>query len=226
MAVYLPALILPLLAPLHKAGSALFQAASVVLLAALYEVPIPLSGVGALFLAIFLVALTVAPVPSPGVVTLAPALDVVGVPLAGLAILLGIDRIPDMCRSFVNITGHRVWAVAVEELSLGRTGPGGSRREDESSVRARIGTSRPNLMCSFVTGGTGPEERKKLLRTPDSGVEDGNLDPTPFIRPSPVHALGVEAHLHIPLPVHGNDSTQARPVFLEGAHDDLFCGLP
>jgi Na+/H+-dicarboxylate symporter len=120
-------LILSLLAPLHKAGSALFQAAAVVFLAALYDVPLPLTGMGALFLAVFLVALTVAPVPSASVVTLAPALDAVGVPLAGLAILLGIDRIPDMCRSFVNITGHMVWAVVVEELVMGRTGPGGSR---------------------------------------------------------------------------------------------------
>lgn len=124
-------LILSLLAPLHKAGSALFQAAAVVFLAALYDVPLPLSGIAGLFVAVFLVALTVAPVPSASVVTLAPALEAVGVPLAGLAVLLGIDRIPDMCRSFVNITGHMVWAVVVEELTLGRTGPGGSRAGGE-----------------------------------------------------------------------------------------------
>lgn len=124
-------LILSLLAPMNKAGSALFQGASVVFLAALYDVPIPLSAMGALFLAVFLVALTVAPVPSAGVVTLAPALDTLGVPLAGMAVLLGIDRIPDMFRSALNITGHMVWAVVVEELALGRTGPGGSREKPE-----------------------------------------------------------------------------------------------
>ena len=96
-------------------------------LAALYDVPLPVVAFGALFVAVFLVALTVAPVPSASVVTLAPALEALGVPLAGMAVLLGIDRIPDMFRSFVNITGHMVWAVVVEEMAFGRTGPGGSR---------------------------------------------------------------------------------------------------
>jgi Na+/H+-dicarboxylate symporter len=118
-------IVIPLLAPLNKAGSALFQAASVVFLAHIYEVALPLTAIGGLFLAVFLVALTVAPVPSASVVTLAPALETVGVPLAGLAILFGIDRIPDMARSFVNITGHMVWAVVVERMILGR----GSRSE-------------------------------------------------------------------------------------------------
>lgn len=119
-------LVLSLLAALNKAGSALFQAAAVVFLASLYDVPLPVAAMGGLFVAVFLVALTVAPVPSASVVTLAPALDTVGVPLTGLAILFGIDRIPDMCRSAVNITGHMVWAVVVERLVLGRRGAGES----------------------------------------------------------------------------------------------------
>ncbi|MGW8267389.1 MAG: dicarboxylate/amino acid:cation symporter, partial [Longimicrobiales bacterium] len=89
-------LVLSLLAALNKAGSALFQAASVVFLAHLYDVALPASALAGLFVAIFLVALTVAPVPSASVVTLAPALDTVGVPVAALAILFGVDRIPDM----------------------------------------------------------------------------------------------------------------------------------
>jgi Na+/H+-dicarboxylate symporter len=120
-------IVLSLLAVLNKAGSALFQAAAVVFLAWVYEVPLPFAALGGLFLAVFLAALTVAPVPSASVVTLAPALDTVGVPMGGLALLFGVDRIPDMARSYVNITGHMVWAVVVEELAVGRTGPGGSR---------------------------------------------------------------------------------------------------
>lgn len=110
-------LVLSLLAALNKAGSALFQAAAVVFLAHLYDVPLPASAVAGLFLSVFLVALTVAPVPSASVVTLAPALDAAGVPMGGVAILFGVDRIPDMFRSAVNITSHMVWAVVVERLS-------------------------------------------------------------------------------------------------------------
>ena len=115
-------LLIPLGASMHRPGSALFQGAAIVFLAYLYDVPIPVAAVGAAMLATFLVSLTVAPVPSSGVVTMAPALDAVGVPVAGLALMLGIDRIPDMMRSGVNLLGQVSAAVLVDRW----TGP----RED------------------------------------------------------------------------------------------------
>ncbi|MGD8320722.1 MAG: dicarboxylate/amino acid:cation symporter, partial [Gemmatimonadota bacterium] len=107
-------LVLPLGASMYRPGSALFQGAAIVFLAHLYSVPIPPAAVGGALLATFLVSLTVAPVPSSSVVTLAPALDAVGVPLAGLAILLGVDRIPDMFRSAVNSLGQSTTAVLAD----------------------------------------------------------------------------------------------------------------
>jgi len=110
-------LVLSLGAAIGRAGSALFQGASIVLLAALYGVPIPVAAVGGAVVATFLVSLTVAGVPSGSVVTLAPALEVVGVPLSGLAILFGIDRIPDMIRTAVNVTGTLAASTVVTRLS-------------------------------------------------------------------------------------------------------------
>ena len=107
-------LVLPLGASMYRAGSALFQGAAIVFLAYLFEVPLPAGAVGGAVLATFLVSLTVAPVPSSGVVTLAPALDTLGIPLAGLTILLGIDRIPDMFRSTVNLLGQITTSVLVD----------------------------------------------------------------------------------------------------------------
>jgi len=112
-------LLIPLGASMHRPGSALFQGAAIVFLAFLYDVPIPVAAIGAAMLATFLVSLTVAPVPSSSVVTMAPALDAVGVPVAGLALMLGIDRIPDMMRSGVNLLGQVSAAVLVDRL----TGP-------------------------------------------------------------------------------------------------------
>jgi len=108
-------LVLPLGASMYRAGSALFQGAAVIFLAHLFEVPIPPAALGGAVLATFLVSLTVAPVPSSGVVTLAPALDAVGIPLAGLSILLGIDRVPDMFRSATNLLGQITTAVVVDK---------------------------------------------------------------------------------------------------------------
>lgn len=107
-------LVLPLGASMYRAGSALFQGAAIVFLAYLFEIPLPATAVGGAVLATFLVSLTVAPVPSSGVVTLAPALDTLGIPLSGLAILLGIDRIPDMFRSTVNLFGQITISVVVD----------------------------------------------------------------------------------------------------------------
>jgi Na+/H+-dicarboxylate symporter len=107
-------LLVPLGASMHRPGSALFQGSAIVFLAYLYDIPIPVAAIGAAMLATFLVSLTVAPVPSSSVVTMAPALDAVGVPVAGLALVLGIDRIPDMMRSGVNILGQVSAAVLVD----------------------------------------------------------------------------------------------------------------
>ena len=107
-------LLVPLGASMHRPGSALFQGAAVVFLAYLYDVPIPVAAIGAAMLATFLVSLTVAPVPSSSVVTMAPALDAVGVPVGGLAIVLGIDRIPDMMRSGVNLLAQVSAVVLVD----------------------------------------------------------------------------------------------------------------
>ncbi len=112
-------LLIPLGASMHRPGSALFQGASIVYLAYLFDVPIPAAAIGAAMLATFLVSLTVAPVPSSGVMTMAPALDAVGVPVAGLAILLGIDLIPYMMRTAINVLGQISTAVLVDRWTQG-----------------------------------------------------------------------------------------------------------
>ena len=117
-------LLVPLGASMHRPGSALFQGAAVIFLAHLYGVPVPLVAIGAVMLATFLVSLTVAPVPSSSVVTMAPALDAVGVPVAGLAIMLGIDRIPDMMRSAVNLLAQISTAVLVDRWTGSEKGEG------------------------------------------------------------------------------------------------------
>jgi Na+/H+-dicarboxylate symporter len=122
-------LLVPLGASMHRPGSALFQGAAIVFLAYLYDIPIPAVAIGAAFLATFLVSLTVAPVPSSGVVTMAPALDAVGIPVAGLALMLGIDRIPDMMRSAVNQLSQMSTAVLIDRWTGGRQA---SDRGDET----------------------------------------------------------------------------------------------
>ena len=117
-------LVLPLAASINRPGSALFQSASLVFLAAMYGVPLDAALIAAAVLAIFLASMTVAPVPSASIVSMVPALDVVGVPVAGLGILLGIDRVPDVFRSATNVIGHMAAATTVDGVTRRRGGDG------------------------------------------------------------------------------------------------------
>ena len=123
-------LVLSLGAAINRAGSALFQAGAVVFLATLYDVPLPFTTLLSIGFVGFVVAMSVAPVPSASIVTLTPILEVAGVPVAGLGILLGIDRLPDMFRSATNITGHVAAAVIVEGLCRGDVVEGGGTMTD------------------------------------------------------------------------------------------------
>jgi len=107
-------LLIPLGASLYRPGSALFQGAAIVFLAHIFGVPIAMGEAGAIIFATFLVSLTVAPVPSSSIVTMAPALQSIGVPATGLGLLFGIDRIPDMMRSCVNVIGQIATAVLID----------------------------------------------------------------------------------------------------------------
>lgn len=110
-------------AAVGRAGSALFQGSGMIFLAWLYQTPIPLTAFGVAVLAIALVSITVAGVPSGSIIALAPALGTVGVPLDGLAVLLGVDRIPDMARTATNVTGT-ITAATVMDRWAGGTAAG------------------------------------------------------------------------------------------------------
>jgi len=108
--------VLPLAATLNRGGSAVFQAIAVVFIARLYGLPFGFGQVLAAGAAVFLASLTVASVPSAGVISLFPAFQSTGLPLSGLTILMGLDRIPDMFRTMTNVTGHLTSAVVVNAL--------------------------------------------------------------------------------------------------------------
>jgi len=108
--------VIPLGAGLGRAGSAVFQGAGVVFLAWLYGVSLAISGIGGAVLATFIVSFTVPSIPGGSVLSLAPAIGTVGIPLDGLAVLLGVDRIPDMARTATNVTGTLAATVIVDRL--------------------------------------------------------------------------------------------------------------
>ncbi|HYU09016.1 MAG TPA: dicarboxylate/amino acid:cation symporter [Gemmatimonadales bacterium] len=108
--------VLPLGASLNRGGSAVFQAVAVVFIARLYGIPFGIGQLLAAGAAVFLASLTVAAVPSGSVISLFPAFQSAGLPIAGISILIGLDRIPDMFRTMTNVTGHLTSAVVVAAI--------------------------------------------------------------------------------------------------------------
>ena len=105
--------VLPLGASINRSGSALFQAVAIVFAARLYGVPLGAAELVQAGAAVFLASLTVAAVPSASVLSLAPAFSATGLPLAGLTLLIGLDRIPDMFRTMTNVMGSLSGAAVV-----------------------------------------------------------------------------------------------------------------
>jgi len=86
---------------------------AVMFVARLYGVPLGLAGMLQAGAAVFLASLTVASVPSASIVSLVPAFTATGLPLTGLQLLLGFDRIPDMFRTMTNVFGTLTAATVV-----------------------------------------------------------------------------------------------------------------
>jgi Na+/H+-dicarboxylate symporter len=106
-------LVLPLGATINRPGGALFQAVAILFVAQLYGIPLGFPEVCQAGAAVFLTSMAVASVPAASVVSLAPAFAATGLPLSGIALLIGLDRVPDMFRTMTNVTGHLTTATVI-----------------------------------------------------------------------------------------------------------------
>ncbi len=108
--------VLPLGATINMDGTALYQAVAVMFIAQIYGIPIGLTGQLTIVLTATLASVGAAGVPSSGIITLIIVLQSVGLGdqvEAGIALILGVDRLLDMLRTAVNVTGDMSCAAFV-----------------------------------------------------------------------------------------------------------------
>jgi Na+/H+-dicarboxylate symporter len=105
--------VLPLGSTINMDGTALYQGVAAVFIAQVYGISLSFTDQVTIVVMAVLASIGAAGVPGVGIITLAMVLDQVGIPLEGIALILGVDRILDMCRSAVNITGDASAAVIV-----------------------------------------------------------------------------------------------------------------
>ena len=105
--------VLPLGATVNMDGTALYQAVAAVFIAQTLGMNLDLSSQLTIILTAVLASIGTAAVPGAGIIMLVIILEAVGVPSAGIALILGVDRILDMMRTVINITGDASVAVIV-----------------------------------------------------------------------------------------------------------------
>ena len=114
--------VVPLGATMNMNGTALFEGVTVLFLAQVFGVQLGL-GQQIIVLAMAVVtAIGVAGVPGGSIPLMMMVLAMVNVPVEGIAIVLGTDRILDMCRTTVNVTGDLVTTVVVDRIERGGAG--------------------------------------------------------------------------------------------------------
>jgi proton glutamate symport protein len=97
--------VLPLGATINMDGTALYQGVAVMFIAQVFGIDLHWTAQLTVVLTATLASVGAAGVPAAGIVTLALVLKQAGVPETGIALILGVDRILDMCRTAVNVTG-------------------------------------------------------------------------------------------------------------------------
>lgn len=113
---------IPLGATINMDGTSIMQGVAVVFIAQAYGIPLTPANLATVVLTATIASIGTAGVPSVGLITLAMVLSSVGLPTEGIALIMGIDRILDMLRTAVNITGDAVCTTIVcqQENALNR----------------------------------------------------------------------------------------------------------
>jgi len=107
--------VLPLGATINMDGTALYQAVAAVFIAQTLNMSLDISAQITIVLTTLLASIGTAAVPGAGIVMLVIILESVGVPSEGIAIILGVDRILDMVRTTVNVTGDATVSVIIAQ---------------------------------------------------------------------------------------------------------------
>ena len=107
---------IPLGATINMDGTAIMQGVATVFIAQLYNINLTTNDYFMVVLTSVLASIGTAGVPGVGTIMLSMVLSQVGLPLEGIGMILAVDRIVDMGRTTVNITGDLVCSVIIDRI--------------------------------------------------------------------------------------------------------------
>lgn len=133
--------VIPLGATINMNGTALYQAVAAVFLAQVFNIDIGLSGM--MLVVVMAVGASIGSPATPGVgiVILSITLTTIGVPAAGIALIMGVDRILDMSRTAINVTGDLVAAKLMDKWIGGERSLESemAQQEQHDTIRSETG---------------------------------------------------------------------------------------
>ena len=110
------AFVLPLGATINMDGTAIYQAVAAVFIACCYGIELTLGDMALIVLTATLASVGTAGTPGAGMIMLAMVLTQVNIPVAGIALIAGVDKLFDMGRTTLNITGDATCALWISRL--------------------------------------------------------------------------------------------------------------
>ncbi len=106
--------VIPLGATINMNGTALYQGVAAIFLAQVYGIDIGIGGLTLIVITAVGASIGTPATPGVGIVILAMVLSTVGVPPAGIALIMGVDRILDMSRTALNVSGDLVASLLMD----------------------------------------------------------------------------------------------------------------
>lgn len=123
--------VLPLGATVNMDGTSLYQGVAAVFIAQALNIDLSLADQLMILLTATLASIGTAGVPGAGMVMLIIVLEAINVPVAGISLILAVDRILDMCRTVINVTGDITVASVIDQAERKRTA-----QENEHPLKA------------------------------------------------------------------------------------------
>ncbi|MDQ1266657.1 MAG: hypothetical protein QG635_1809, partial [Bacteroidota bacterium] len=111
---HIASFVLPLGATINMDGTALYQGVAAVFIAQVFGFDLNISQQLTIVFTATLASIGTAPVPGVGIIMLIMILQSVNLPPEGIALIIGVDRFLDMCRTITNISGDLAVATAIK----------------------------------------------------------------------------------------------------------------
>jgi Na+/H+-dicarboxylate symporter len=103
--------VLPIGTTINKDGTALYQAIAAIFIAQVYGIDLSLAQQFSIFITCIITGAATAPVAGAGLIMLVVVLNAVGLPTEGIALIVGVDRLINMCRTTTNVVGDTMASI-------------------------------------------------------------------------------------------------------------------